>query len=153
MTGHSMRGLHLMLAASATVLVVSVIWALSPSEANAPTVSLGPDTLTADALAEADDQSMPLPDFPDMELWTKPPPIVTPPAPPTALRLNAELLAVRLGENDSDAIATLYLVDKGEIVRLKRGDQIDGMTVELVSASIVRLRRGEQTLTLTRDSD
>ncbi len=57
-------------------------------------------------------------EFPQMVLWTKPPPAIEPPPPPPTLRLNAQLLAVRDGNAGEPAVATLYLVDTEEIVRL-----------------------------------
>lgn len=138
---------------SVAVLIASVIWAFSPSDTDTASTPFYSGKPGIDAPPDTDDERASLPAFPGMELWTKPPPVVTPPPPPPALRLNAELLAVRQGESDSDAVATLYLVDRGEIVRLKQGDELDGMTVEHVSESSIRFVMGEQTLTIKRQAD
>jgi hypothetical protein len=148
-----MRSVQVMLAISVAVLVTSLFWAFSPSKADTAKASFEPTEPATGAPAGAGDEHALLPEFPGMELWTKPPPVMTPPPPPPALRLNAELLAVRNGESDSDVVATLYLVDRGEIIRLKQGDELDGMTVEHVSESSIRFARGERTLTIKRQAD
>lgn len=147
-----MRGVHLMLAVSVAVLIASLGWALLPSRAERAPAEYEPTEPTTSAPAGADDEREPLPEFLGIELWTKPSPVATPPPPPSPLRLNAELLAVRNGENNSDAVATLYLADRGEVIRLKQGDELNGMTVQHVNESSIRFVKGEQSLTISRSS-
>ena len=52
----------------------------------------------------------------------------------------------------SAAVATLYLVDTAEIVRLRPGDELQGMLVDEITESTVRFSRDERTLVISRDA-
>jgi hypothetical protein len=151
MNPHQMTGLKVMLSCSMIAVIGSALWALMPVGEN------GGYEGVVTSPTEGDVESIPAinqpekSEFPRMELWTKPPPVVVPPSPPPALRLNAELLAIRWSDSETDRIATLYLVETGEIVRLREGDEHQGMAVVEISESAIRFTRGNQSLTITRE--
>lgn len=151
MNPHQMTGLKVMLACSMIAAIGSTLWAFIPSEESrgyegAVTSPVHADSESTPAINRPEDS-----EFPRMEFWTKPPPVVVPPAPPPALRLNAELLAIRWSDSAPDRIATLYLVKTGEIVRLREGDEHQDMVVVEISESAIRFKRGNQSLTITRE--
>ncbi|XOV76047.1 MAG: hypothetical protein ACFHWZ_03480 [Phycisphaerales bacterium] len=152
MSSSSLRGHRLGLGAALIALVASTVWVFLPAPESANPTPLG---TRSDPAPATDDEPIEtqLPDeFPDMVLWTQPPPVVTPPPPPPALRLNAQLLAVRAASADEPAVATLYLVDTAEIVRLRPGDELQGMLVDEITESTVRFSRDERTLVISRDA-
>lgn len=153
MSSSSLRGHQLGLGLAVIALIASTVWVFLPApETASPTT---PRTTGDPAPETSAEQTEPdLPDeFPEMVLWTKPPPVVEPPPPPPALRLNAQLLAVRAASADEPAVATLYLVDTAEIVRLRPGDELQGMLVDEITESTVRFSRDERTLVISRDSN
>jgi hypothetical protein len=133
-------------------LIASTAWVFLPESESASPTPLrtpgdpAPETGVEQAEPDLSDE------FPEMVLWTKPPPVVEPPPPPPALRLNAQLLAVRAGSAEEPAVATLYLVDTAEIVRLRQGDELQGMLVDEITESTVRFSRDERTLVISRDA-
>ena len=134
-------------------LVGSAVWVFMPAPDPVRPTPLGTRSDPAPGSGIEQVEAEPLGEFPEMVLWTKPPPVVTPAPPPPALRLNAQLLAVRAGTADAPAVATLYLVDTAEIVRLQPGDELQDMLVEEITESAIRFSRDERTLVIRRDSE
>ena len=154
MSNSSLRGHQLGLGAAMIALVGSAVGVFMPAPESSSLKTLGtqgdpvPETETG---VEKTEPHLPG-EFPEMVLWTKPPPVVTPPPPPPPLRRNAQLLAVRAESADEPAVATLYLVDTAEIVRVQPGDKLQDMLVEEITETAVRFSRGTQTLTLSQGS-
>ncbi len=148
MNSQQMIGLKIMLTCSLVAAVSSAMWTLLPSREGwgyTGTISLPSGTNGESRLAEARPKVL---EFPGMDVWTKPPPVVEPPVPPAPLRLNAELLSIRDSEEKAERMATLYLVETGEIIRLRIGDSVGDLRVEEITIDGVRFRRDEQTLVI-----
>lgn len=143
--------LQLVLVTAMFAAVLCCVWAFGPVRVESTVVSI-PREDSQNAQVEPDEQVSPIraEDVPEMILWTKPPPVIEPPAAPPPLRLNAELLAIAVDEQQSQRIATLYLAESGQVLRLMAGDTYEGMVVEEVTDDQILFRKGNQTLAISR---
>lgn len=154
MNSHQMTGLKIMLACSLIAALSSTIWTLIPLGTDSIQVETKSDAEPIDSVTRNSADHPVRDGFQGMELWTKPPTApAPPPQPPPKLQLNADILAIRETGPGVGRVATLYLNDTGELLRMKKGDIHDGMTVAEITESTIRFVRGSQSLIISREYD